>query len=365
MKILILSANTGNGHNAAARALSEQLAKMGATFETVDALSLISPRTSCFISAAHSYLYRHHPHLFGIGYRYEERHRPRLICKQCARGAASLEALLKSNHFDAVITVHVFAALMLTALRRLGVQTPPAYFVATDYTCSPGVSEMEMDGYFIPHALLTEEFLRAGIDHSRLFPVGIPISARFYEPGDRNALRRDLQIEPDAPVVLLSCGSMGCGKLERQTRAIASALPQNALLLVLCGHNQRLLRALQANADSGIRPIGFTDRVDAYLSVADLYITKAGGLSVTEALATKTPMICVDVIRGLETRNFDFLVQNGAAEGVRRWNALPDLIRRQFASAHDQFKTKNSDFLPRDAAKSIIWHVINALQAQK
>ena len=365
MKILILSANTGNGHNAAAQALTAQLGRLGAVCETLDALSLISPRTSRLVSIGHNYLYRHHPHLFGVGYRFEEQHKPRLICQQCARGAEALEKHLAAGGFDAVIAVHVFAALMLTALRREGKRTPPAYFVATDYTCSPGVSETQMDGYFIPHRLLTDEFLRAGIDRRLLFPTGIPIADAFYNRGDRSHLRPSLGIGDEHPVVLLSCGSMGCGKLERHAVAVANALPAQALLQVLCGRNQRLQAALSALGDPRIRPVGFTDRMPAYLSVADLYITKAGGLSVSEALAMQTPMICVDVIRGLETRNFDFLIQNGVAAGVRKWSQLPALIKEQLSHPHSQITETSKAFLPPNAAQAIADHVIRSIPNKK
>lgn len=164
MKILILSANTGGGHNAAAHAIAARLQAHGATCEIIDTLAFISPQFSSLISHGHDYLYRHHPHLFGIGYCYEEHHTPRLICRQCARGADALGEKLRLGGFDAVICVHVFAGLMLSALRRRHVETPPAYFVATDYTCSPGVSEMCLDGYFIPHPLLMREFIRHGLD---------------------------------------------------------------------------------------------------------------------------------------------------------------------------------------------------------
>ena len=86
MRVLILSANTGGGHNSTARALADQLERLGADYEIADTLAFISETVSDFISWGHSYVYRKLPRLFGIGYRFEEKHPPhkynkiRLIC---------------------------------------------------------------------------------------------------------------------------------------------------------------------------------------------------------------------------------------------------------------------------------------------
>ena len=76
MRVLILSANTGGGHNSTAAALAEGFEKADVGVDTVDALKFISEKASDFISWGHSYVYRKLPHLFGLGYRFEEKHPP-------------------------------------------------------------------------------------------------------------------------------------------------------------------------------------------------------------------------------------------------------------------------------------------------
>ena len=210
MRVLILSANTGGGHNSTARSVAEQLERMNAEYEIADTLAFISERVSGFISWGHSYVYRKLPKLFGIGYRFEEKHPVRFMYDQCARGAEALQKKLTDEHFDAVICVHVFSGLMMTEIRKRYNNRVPAYFVATDYTCSPGVSEMQLDGYFIPHRMLLGEFVRNGnVAADKLFATGIPVRRDFYEPHDKKEARRALGLPEDGNVVLLSCGSMG------------------------------------------------------------------------------------------------------------------------------------------------------------
>ena len=84
-----------------------------------------------------------------------------LLYEQCGKGCLPLWEALTEQGAQAVICVHVFPAMMMTELSGRGLYLP-SYFVATDYTCSPGVSELVVDGICIPHPLLAEEFAAAG-----------------------------------------------------------------------------------------------------------------------------------------------------------------------------------------------------------
>ena len=322
MKVLILSANTGGGHNATARALAEQFEEMKVESEMVDALALISERVSDFISRGHAYVYRRLPKLFGAGYRFEEKHTPRFIYDQCARGARALWTTLCNGFYDAVICVHVFSGMMMTEVRaRYGSRTP-TYFVATDYTCSPGVSELKMDGFFIPHRMLLGEFIRNGVSANRLHALGIPVGSAFHRVEDQRKARRALRLSEEGRVVLLSCGSMGCGRLEKAALLLSRNLPNDTTLVVLCGKNQKTYHALLPYAGGRLRVLPYTNQVALYMSASDVYITKPGGLTTTEAIAKGLPMIVVNVVPGLESRNYDFLIESNVAVGAKSWRQV-------------------------------------------
>jgi processive 1,2-diacylglycerol beta-glucosyltransferase len=68
--------------------------------------------------------------------------------------------------------------------------------------------------------------------------------------------------------------------------------------------------------------LGFTNQMDKLMGVADLIVSKPGGLTTSEALACGVPMIIVDPIPGQETRNSDFLLENGAAIKVNNLASL-------------------------------------------
>ncbi len=339
MRMLILSANTGGGHNSTANALAEQFERMNVQCEIVDALSMISEKASRFISWGHSYVYRKLPKLFGTAYRFEERHPPRQIYEYFAKGAVSLQEKLLSEHFDAVICVHVFAGMMMTEVRRCYENRIPTYFIATDYTCSPGVSSLDADAFFIPHRMLFSEFVRTSIPVNKLYATGIPVKRAFYENLDKKEARRRLELREDGPVVLLGCGSMGCGNLDRHALELANKLPTDVTLVVLCGKNEELANDLSRFSSDTFCVVGFTNDIPLYMSASDVYLTKPGGLMTTEAIAKRLPMVFVEAVPGCETRNLNFLSDIGVGEKTKNWKQAisktvsmvenPELLEKQ------------------------------------
>ena len=355
MRVLILSADTGGGHRSTAEALAEQFAKMNIDCEIADALSMISEKVSGFISWGHSYVYRKLPRLFGTAYRFEERHPPRQIYDYFAKGSVLLQEKLLSERFDAVISVHVFAGMMMTEARRRFENPIPHFFVATDYTCSPGVSSLEAEGFFIPHRMLFCEFVRGMLPADKLYATGIPLRSAFRRPMERREARRRLGLREEGSVVLLCCGSMGCGKLDRHALELANRLTYDTTLVILCGNNQALAEDLGRFSSKTFRVEGFTRDVPLYMSAADLTLTKPGGLMTTEAIAMRLPMVLIDAVPGCETRNYDFLVQQGVAEGGKNWKQAISKVEKLLANPAllEQQREQMEKFSPVVASEQI------------
>ena len=123
MKVLILSCNTGGGHNSCARAIGTELQRRGHTYETDDALLYVSKGTSRFVSNWHVRFYRYFPKLYNKGYQYAEEHpasfdESSAACRILRRGCKRLRAAIVQGGYDAVVCVHLFPALMLTFIQR-------------------------------------------------------------------------------------------------------------------------------------------------------------------------------------------------------------------------------------------------------
>ncbi len=323
MRIVILSCNTGEGHNATGKAIRQVLESRGVECEMVDVLACLSRYFSKFISDWHERLYKYAPKLWDVGYRaFEMRelkpHERAMMSDLLALGKNKLRNLLEEGQFDAVICTHVFSGMMMTELRKVWSRKIPCYLVATDYTCYPYMDRCAMDGYFIPAASLTEEYADDGLPRDKLIPTGIPVRQEFYSREEKDSARKALSLPGNDIVVLLMCGSMGCGPLARIARELAERLPKNAVLVTFCGKNKKLHETMSAIEDPRLRVLGFTDEVSRYMDAADLIVTKPGGLSSTEAANKRLPMVLINAIGGCENRNFQFFLNRGYAIGSNR-----------------------------------------------
>ena len=155
MKVLILSCNTGEGHNSCAAALEEECRNQNIPCDTEDALRFISPEVSRFISNWHVRIYRHAPGLFRVGYRAAEDHPAQFhegsaLYRYLTQGAEKLCGFIAGSGYDTVICTHTFAALMVSEVVKTHLPNLKTCFIATDYTCSPSVKDSSLDRYFIP-----------------------------------------------------------------------------------------------------------------------------------------------------------------------------------------------------------------------
>ena len=358
MRVLILSCNTGEGHNSAARAIKEHFDEAGIYCEITDSLAFFSKKASNFISKWHVRLYKKAPLLFGLGYKAAEitdsRHKRSMLYETICKGARKLIVKIKEGDFDTVVCTHPFSAMTLTrAITKYRLKLDKTYFVSTDYTCSPGVGYSKLDHYIIPHESLCDDFTSHLIPKEKLFAGGIPVSKRVHTSLSKDESKRELGIPESKRVILLMCGSMGCGPMKVIARNVARQLKDNEYFVIICGSNRKLYQSLRYLDDPGsVRVLGFTKNVPSYMNSADLLLSKPGGLSTTEAAENHLPMILIDAVAGCETHNMNFWVNNNMARTEEKVEDLcllvrhlldnPDVLEKMKNNLADNFKCSSS-----------------------
>lgn len=320
MNVLILSCNTGGGHNACAEALKEVFRETGDFCEIQDSLQFVSHKLSQFMSWGHATMYRHVPGLFQHGYDFAETH-PKFLAEDSAvyklltAGTKKLHQHIRQGHFDAVIGTHVFSGLLLHRTMMeypLNIRTA---FVATDYTCSPGTATSKLHRYFISSASLIPEFREKGIPADNISVSGIPIRQSFYHKSDKAEAKKALELDPNRPHLLVMCGSMGCGPLKKLSALLCDRLGDSCEISIVCGTNEALRQALlrQHRNNPYMHIHGYINNMSALMDSADLYLTKPGGLSTSEAAAKCLPMVFIDAVSGCEDHNLRFFTELGGA----------------------------------------------------
>ena len=332
MRTLILSCNTGEGHNSCAKAIQETYAAHGETCDIVDALQFISKRVSQFISDWHSRIYRHAPKLYKAGYHTAEERTSvfregTTVYRYLTSGSEKLYHFILDGGYDNIICTHVFPALALTAMLKHHPVPLVTSFVSTDYTCSPSVENSELDYYFIPDISLTEEFVQCGVPREKLIDSGMPVKQAFYQDTDKAAAKAELGLPANHQHLLVMCGSIGCGPIKELTEDLLIRLTPEQELTIVCGANEELFAKLEKlfAHDPRIHIHGMVDYVPLLIHSADLFLTKPGGLSTSEAAACGVPMLLMDTVAGCEGHNLDFFLRQGIAVTADSPKHLADL----------------------------------------
>jgi processive 1,2-diacylglycerol beta-glucosyltransferase len=189
-----------------------------------------------------------------------------------------------------------------------------------------------VDLYCVAAEETKARLIARGASPETVLATGIPVSARFAEPVDAAGVRKRLGLRDDQPVLLVLSGGFGMGPVAEILAAL-DKVEQGFQSVVVAGRNQELRRDLASQDRSHpTHVLGFVSNMHELMAVADLVISKPGGLTSSEALAMGKPLFILNPIPGQEAANSDFLLERGAACKVNRVEDLPFRIGQLLGS---------------------------------
>ena len=180
MKVLLLSCNTGGGHNSAAKAIAEELLTHGEEAYVLDYLCLAGNGVSKLVGDGYVQIVKKTPLLFGLIYKLGmvisrlTRKSPVYYINGCM--AKYLNSYLKEHPTDVLIMPHLYPAETVTYMKRKGMDLPVTIAVMTDYTCIPFWEETDCDHYILPHEALRKSCIKKGIPNEKIQTFGIPVA---------------------------------------------------------------------------------------------------------------------------------------------------------------------------------------------
>ncbi len=319
MEVLILYCDTGGGHHTAALAMEEELKSRGHHVTMMDPYALTGKHAASLVGNSYIKLVQHSPKSFGaiyaIGEIYDKLpvHSP--VYWANGKLAEAMDHYLQKYSFDCIVMTHTFPAQILAHINLKKQSYVKTLLIATDYTCTPFFEESSCDYYGIPAPDLEEEFVSRGVPREKILAYGIPVRKEFTEDNSKTESKKRLGLPEDKKYILLSGGSMGAGHIVKAAEVLEEFLNLNEeyQLTVICGSNQKLYQQLmdEYNGRDRIDILGFTDKMPEYVKAADIFITKPGGLSSTEAAVCGIPLIHLSPIPGCETFNAQYFEKHG------------------------------------------------------
>lgn len=333
-KILILSSAFGEGHQQVAYAVREAVQSR---------LPDAEPVVVDFMAVAHSYFYpvsryvymkgiKKLPSLYGYFYQKTRRVNPFSIKLNSflSTGMGRMLKLLQEVQPSVIVSTFPFAAGVVSKLKGCGLINIPAVTIITDYTDHSYWIHPYTDQYIVGSSLVRHALNRQGIADSKIADTGIPIKSKFYEHHSRKDLSVKYGMDFDLPTVMVMGGGHGMIRDGLSTFRELDALPQSIQLIIVCGHNEKLRHQLKEELKDSkhrIHLTGYIDYVHELMAISDLIITKPGGITISEAMAMKLPMLLYNPLSGQEQDNAQFLAQAGVA--IQAEN-LADLRKKLF-----------------------------------
>lgn len=323
-RILVIAASVGAGHLRAAQAVELALRQTvpEATVQNIDVMELTNAAFRRVYARSYLDLVNKAPHV--LGYFYDLMDQPSTSGKN--RGdwlRLTLEKLnlrrfirlLESEPWDLVINTHFLPAEIIAHLRRENRLTVPQVTVTTDFETHRLWVNQPCDHYFTATQEGAEYLEHWGIPRADISVTGIPIHPVFSQPKDRAACLAKHGLVGDRTIVLQMAGGFGVGPIEKLYRALLEVeIPLE--VIVVSGRNAEVKPQLEAIAPPPrhrTKIYGFTQEIDELMAVADIVLSKPGGLTTSETLARGAVMAIVNPTPGQEFRNSDFLLENGAA----------------------------------------------------
>ena len=271
---------------------------------------------------------------------------------------------------DLLIATHFFGGIMMGSINKKYHTKTKIITIITDYSsnCMWLQNHKYEDYIVVSNEIVKQEVLKFGVDEKKICPFGIPLSSKFKVTDDKEKIKLKYNIKNNKPIILFfGGGSMGSSFTYNYLKAILK-LKLDINIIFVAGKNVELQNkvnelVIKENTPN-ITVLGFTNDVSNLLNIATLVITKPGGLSVTEALEMKTPMILIPGNGGQENYNANFVTKNKFGLRVRtpfqlsrvmkKINNNPEIVQNMYNNLKNQEENKSIEKLFNLVEKELI-----------
>ena len=378
-KFLIITSATGGGHTSAAAAIADGLKRFSAPDCLVNVVRAIEE--SHFLAQKladfYNYLLRNHQPLMKYYYAAIERFKPNESNLIYRLGVNYLRQLFERFCPQVVISVHPMTQhLFARVMKELGLlDTIPLVTVVTDpcYGFWRGWACEDVSLYLVATEEAQQQLIDYGIHPEKIKICGIPIHPKFqYEnEEDRATARLELGLDPEKFTVFVNAGWIGGGNIPHIFEQMIDHRErlENTQAIFLAGSNEELrndITRIARRSTFPIKIIGYTDAMEKLMRAADVMVSKLGGLTTFEALASRLPIIADVTTPAMpqESQTANLLVRNKAGILLERASDVVPIVRRLIASPaeHAALRLAAAKIAIPDATRRIVHEITRKLE---
>ncbi len=335
MNILIFTASTGGGHKRAAAAIKAKINDVSpqTNVTVIDGMKAIGKVYNKAVTKGYHIMATKTPEFYGKMYRLTDEKKPvaKAIMKSNEMYANKLLESIEEYDPDIIIICHPFITNMVSYLKEKGKLDVKAISLITDYDSHRTYISPYIEAFVLAEPQMAKKLLEEyKVPKSKIYPLGIPTFDSFAKNETREELCKRERLDPEIPTVLLMAGSFGVtGVLDFYEQLAQTG--ENIQMIVITGRNIKLFdhfdkKIQELDSSRNTKLLYFVDNVEDYMHIADLIVTKPGGLTVTESIACHLPMAIYSAYPGQEEDNVDFLLNQNAAVLIDKKNGAKQII---------------------------------------
>jgi len=342
MKILIFYASYGGGHLNAAKSINDYIINNypNNDVELIDCMKYVNKTIEKLTTAAYREMAKKAPWAWGKIYSDSQKGPlAHLSSRSNKIMAIKLLRLLREKQPDIIISTHPFGSQMCSYLKRKNKITAKIATIMTDFSPHDQwlVGHESTDYFFVANDKMKNYLINKGITENKISVTGIPISNRFLKTYNKKEILDAYNLSEDKFTVLFfGGGEFGLGKTK--TAEIFESFVQESLkskiqIIAIAGKNPKMKANFEeivskysinttttntTDITNNVKILEFTNQVPELMSISDLVVTKPGGLTTSESLASHLPMLIINPIPGQEEENAEFLEDKGIAIWLRK-----------------------------------------------
>lgn len=327
-KIVVLYAAVGGGHFKAAEAIKNYIVENepDCKVEMLDALKYTNKAIDKIVIKSYVNMARYSPDLWGEIYKFSAKQYSVANFSNAVQKLLSLKLVkyFKEQNPDIIVSTHPFITEMCAVLKKKEKIKAKLNVIITDYA-SHRFWELKpeyIDNYFVANKEMKYEMIYNGIAEEKIHVTGIPVSPAFLKEYDREKIYNDFGLDKNKKTALIfGGGEYGLSNIKEFYNGLLE-VDHDIQIVTIAGKrvkSQKMFEKLAKNSNKKVIILGYTNKIPELMQIADLVVSKPGGLTTTEILTSHIPFAIINPIPGQEEENAEFLLNNGAA--VRIFNA--------------------------------------------
>ena len=373
MKVLIFYASYGGGQLNAAKSIEYHIKSnyQNINVEMIDCMKYVNKTIEKVTTAAYREMAKKAPWAWGRIYSDSQKGPLAHISTRSNKiMAIKLLKLLREKKPDLIISTHPFGSQMCSYLKRKNKITSKIATIMTDFAPHDQwlVGHEFTDYYFVAHNKMKNYLISKGINENKIFATGIPISEAFKENYDKKEIFNKYNLsENKFTILFFGGGEFGLGKtrtVQIFENFVKETTNNNIQIIAISGKNPKMKEAFKNivtinNAQNNIKIIEFSNEIPKLMYISDLVVTKPGGLTTSESLASNLPMVIINPIPGQEEENAEFLEETGIAVWIKKEDNSIEIIENLLSNKEKLAQMKeNTKILAKQNSTQDICNIL-------